>query len=102
MQIDTVNHRQKQRKQLDEDLRREKLDQLRDSRPEKLEKQRMAVEIFGESDEEMPKPAIKDASIRDSVAEQQMEDIFNADEIDDPFSTAADKKIAELDVPERL
>ena len=31
-----------------------------------------------------------------------MEEIFNADEIDDPFSTAADKHIAEVDIPERL
>ena len=31
-----------------------------------------------------------------------MDEIFNADEIDDPFSTFADKRIAELDIPERL
>lgn len=31
-----------------------------------------------------------------------MDEIFNADDIDDPFSTQADKQIAELDIPERL
>lgn len=31
-----------------------------------------------------------------------MKDFFNADEIDDPFSTEADVKIAETDIPERL
>ena len=106
MQIDTVNHGQeKQRNNYKDDLRREKLDMLRDkyeSRPENLEKQRMAVEIFGDSDDEMPTPQIKDGGVYNAAAEQQMEEIFNADEIDDPFSTATDKHIAELDIPERL
>lgn len=63
----------------------------------------MAVDIFGESDEEEPTPMVKDLVPQDSIAtEQQIEEIFNADDIDDPFSTAIDKQIAELDVPERL
>ena len=28
--------------------------------------------------------------------------MFNSDEIDDPFNTEADQKIAETDIPERL
>lgn len=32
----------------------------------------------------------------------QLEEAFNADEIDDPFCTQADKIIAETDIPERL
>ena len=107
MQIDTVNASQKQRRALQDDLRREKMDQLRekyDARPETLEKQRMAVEIFGDSDDdEMPRvPMVQAETLRDNAAEYQMEEIFNADEIDDPFSTAADKQIAEIDIPERL
>lgn len=31
-----------------------------------------------------------------------LEEKFNADEIDDPFSTKRDKQIAEIDIPERL
>jgi hypothetical protein len=31
-----------------------------------------------------------------------MKDVFNADEIDDPFNTEKDHKIAETDIPERL
>lgn len=31
-----------------------------------------------------------------------IEDIFNGDEIDDPFSSAADQKILKTDIPERL
>ena len=31
-----------------------------------------------------------------------VKEFFNADEIDDPFSTEADVKIAETDIPERL
>lgn len=62
----------------------------------------MAMEIFGDSDDEMPKAAaIKDGDLLNN-ADYQMEEIFNADEIDDPFSTAADKIIAEKDIPERL
>ena len=94
MQIDTAQN-QKQRKALQDDLRREKLDQYReqyDTRPEQLEKQKMAVDIFGESDEEAPTPMVKDLVPQDSIAtEQQIEEIFNADDIDDPFSTAIDK-----------
>jgi len=32
----------------------------------------------------------------------QLKDVFNADEIDDPFSTELDIKIAEADIPERI
>lgn len=31
-----------------------------------------------------------------------LKDFFNSDEIDDPFNTEADLKIAETDIPERL
>lgn len=31
-----------------------------------------------------------------------MEDVFQGDEIDDPFSSAADQKILKTDIPERL
>ena len=31
-----------------------------------------------------------------------LKEVFNADEIDDPFNTEADLKIANTDVPERL
>jgi hypothetical protein len=31
-----------------------------------------------------------------------LKDFFNEDEIDDPFNTEADLKIAETDIPERL
>ena len=31
-----------------------------------------------------------------------MEDIFNGDEIDDPFSSAADQVMLKTDIPERL
>ena len=90
MQIDTVNaphrHERKERSDL---------------RPERLEKQRLAVEIFGESDEEDQGQYIKRVEAG-HLADQQMDEIFNADEIDDPFSTQVDKNIAELDIPERL
>jgi hypothetical protein len=35
-------------------------------------------------------------------ANVNIEDVFHGDEIDDPFSSAADKKILKTDVPERL
>ena len=63
MQIDTVNNGQEKRNNYKDDLRREKLDMMRekyDNRPENLEKHKMAVEIFGDSDDEMPRPQIKD------------------------------------------
>lgn len=31
-----------------------------------------------------------------------MKELFNSDEIDDPFNTEADLKIASTDIPERL
>lgn len=31
-----------------------------------------------------------------------LKEFFNADEIDDPFNTEADLRIAEADIPERL
>ena len=77
MQIDT-----RQKKALIDDLRREKMDYYRDiydSRPEDREKQKMAVEIFGESDEEDGVGGAKDAL---DGTDQHMEEIFNADEID--------------------
>jgi hypothetical protein len=37
-----------------------------------------------------------------STAGMTMEDIFNGDEIDDPFSSAADQAILKIDIPERL
>jgi hypothetical protein len=37
-----------------------------------------------------------------SRAGMTMEDIFNGDEIDDPFSSAADLAILKIDIPERL
>ena len=91
MQIDTANGVQKQ----------DRL-QRQENRPERLEKQRLAVEIFGDSDEEDYSNPIKAGEPTNLTAEQQMDEIFNADEIDDPFSTIVDKRIAELDIPERL
>ena len=42
-------------------------------------------------------------NLQDStVADLAMEEAFNADEIDDPFTTAYDKEVAEKDIPERL
>ena len=37
-----------------------------------------------------------------TLADYPMEEAFNADEIDDPFTTAYDKEVAETDIPERL
>jgi len=31
-----------------------------------------------------------------------IEEVFHGDEIDDPFSSAADQKILKVDIPERL
>jgi len=36
------------------------------------------------------------------VSNATLKEFFNSDEIDDPFNTEADLKIAEADIPERL
>jgi hypothetical protein len=37
-----------------------------------------------------------------TLADFPMEEAFNADEIDDPFTTAYDKEVVDTDIPERL
>ena len=71
MQIDTVNHGQeKQRNNYKEDLRKDLLREKYD-KSENYEKQRMAVEIFGDSDDEDVEraPAIKDGGVNNAAAE---------------------------------
>lgn len=66
---------------------------------------RQAVEIFGEGNDYEDARKVERATKADidsEDADQAMEDHFDADEIDDPFSTASDKQIAERDIPERL
>lgn len=57
---------------------------------------RQAQVIFGESNEAMKPDTSKPAQV------SNLKEVFNADEIDDPFNTEADLKIANTDVPERL
>lgn len=40
--------------------------------------------------------------VHDEAADVPMDALFNADEIDDPFSSAADKQIEAIDICERL
>lgn len=61
------------------------------------ERARLAQTIFGEVDDDF-----QTAEESKKVDEAMLEEVFNADEIDDPFSSAADKEIAEKDIPERL
>lgn len=67
---------------------------------ENAEKLRQAQEIFGNDDDELelPQTGVTDANIDDVP----LETVFDADEIDDPFSTPADKKIEATDICERL
>lgn len=55
-----------------------------------------AHKIFGESHEHQKlRPEVKPHT-------SNLKEFFNTDEIDDPFNTEADLKIAETDIPERL
>lgn len=68
--------------------------------PERL---RQAQNIFGDGDEHMAETLQKSDNNRaQASSSNQLEEMFNADEIDDPFSTQLDKQIAENDIPERL
>ena len=72
MQIDTANNDKQRSQNYKDDLRREKMDKLLEKYdgPANLEKQRMAVEIFGDSDDELQKaPAIKEGGLQNSAAE---------------------------------
>ena len=39
---------------------------------------------------------------QESTTQQQLDEPFNADEIDDPYTTAKDKAMVAADIPERL
>jgi len=61
---------------------------------------RQAQEIFGdENDAFIHASRLAEARMSTNVA---IEEIFHGDEIDDPFSSAADQKILMTDIPERL
>lgn len=56
-------------------------------------------EIFGDQEDQnrvQPKGDVK------TTSSASLKGHFNSDEIDDPFNTEADQKIAETDIPERL
>jgi|LauGreDrversion4_2_1035121.scaffolds.fasta_scaffold59216_2 hypothetical protein len=62
-----------------------------------IENRRKNQDIFGDQKERVaPKSDVKSDI---SVIQKEF---FNSDEIDDPFNTDADLKIAETDIPERL
>jgi len=61
---------------------------------------RQAQEIFGDdNDGSFHALRLAEARMSSNVA---IEEIFHGDEIDDPFSSAADQKILRTDIPERL
>ena len=88
--IDTS--KKQRRAEYKDELRREQYDYMRernlDRQMENADKLRQAQEIFGEDDDELdlPKPTVDDAD-----QDMPIESMFNADEIDDPFSTPLDK-----------
>lgn len=59
---------------------------------------RQAQNIFGDPDD--PNPQIKLDSDRNATA-SNLKELFNADEIDDPFNTENDLRISKTDIPER-
>lgn len=63
------------------------------------EQLRQAQEIFGDEDGAAHAQRLADARMSANVA---IDEIFHGDEIDDPFSSAADQKILKTDIPERL
>ena len=44
----------------------------------------------------------RENQMNSTLADFPMEEAFNADEIDDPFTTAYDKEVVDTDIPERL
>jgi len=109
MQIDTTTQdeleirRQRQmRIELERDYKKDReLESIRAGRDE--EKLQQAHKIFGDSGDLsfMKTTTTKQEELKKAQS-AQLEEVFNHDEIDDPFSSAADKKIAESDIPERL
>lgn len=67
-------------------------------RPQQIDPDRLrqAHDIFGDDDEE---PEISKVEVK---TQSHLQEMFNADDINDPFSTELDNRIAETDIPERL
>ena len=58
------------------------------------DKLKQMQKVFGNADEELELPKPQGVMIETSnVNDVQMEDVFPADEVDDPFSTKEDKQI---------
>ena len=67
------------------------------------DKLKQMQKVFGNADEELELPKPQGVMIETSnVNDVQMEDVFPADEVDDPFSTKEDKQIEQTDICERL
>jgi len=72
-----------------------------DRQYENADKLRQAQEIFGDDDDNLDLP-LGGAVNEPSGEDIPMTSMFNADEIDDPFSTPLDKQIETTDICERL
>ena len=74
-----------------------------DRRYDNSDKLRQMQNVFGNADEELELPRPHGGALETSnAADVQMEDVFPADEVDDPFSTKEDKQIEQTDICERL
>ena len=80
----------------------EPADRMLDRQYHDAEKLRVAQDIFGDDDEDLELPQVGQTDKIAAPDEVPLDSIFDADEIDDPFSTTQDKQIESLDICERL
>jgi hypothetical protein len=92
MEVESSTKFKRQRMEVEEE---EKYHTQNKINPDYLQK---AQKIFGDQNDQ-PQQQKLDST---KAVPLSMKDVFNADEIDDPFNTEADHKIAETDIPERL
>lgn len=73
---------------------------------ENADKLRQAHEIFGDDDDRLELPTVNEGAASTAAPHESsnlpLETLFDADEIDDPFSTKFDKDIEKKDICERL